>query len=126
MAKSGRQPRASPTPPTPIQGTPAPSTTPVPGSSVPSNASGKGKGKSAKRKADDELSTNPHSVRRRKQREGLDDAQLQLRKAVDSDRAFRGYHRRTFLNSAKGKAIQDEKEREKEAKKYVAGHWHQR
>ena len=50
-----------------------------------------------KRRAEIELSNNQHSVKRRAYTASLNEAETAAKEAVDADRGFKGYHRRTFM-----------------------------
>ncbi|KAI9884411.1 MAG: hypothetical protein M1823_003793 [Watsoniomyces obsoletus] len=73
-------------------------------------SSGSGKGK--KRKAPEELSSNPLTEKGREYAAQLDAAQKEVFKAVNADRAYRGYHLRAFKAKAE---YRDASKNEREA-----------
>ncbi|KAI9778675.1 MAG: hypothetical protein M1816_003924 [Peltula sp. TS41687] len=64
------------------------------------SATGESTGRTAKRKAPSDLSSNPHSIRRQKYEESLSPAHKEVKKAVDADQAYCGYHARQFRKTA--------------------------
>ncbi len=73
-----------------------------------------------KRKAPEELSRNPHSLRRRKYEASLNPQQLEVCKAVNNDRAFRGHHTRTVKKSKSYLNAATEEGKENLVKAYVS------
>ncbi|KAI9775692.1 MAG: hypothetical protein M1816_005829 [Peltula sp. TS41687] len=90
------------------------------------SATGESTGRTAKRKALFDLSSNPHSIRRRKYEESLSPAHKEVKKAVDADRAYRGYHARQFRNTAQYLDAPEGRVRDEMLKAYVSGKWAER
>ncbi|KAI9881978.1 MAG: hypothetical protein M1823_006303 [Watsoniomyces obsoletus] len=82
-------------------------------------------GKSLKRKASSELSSNPLTKKGREYAAKLDEAQREVFKAVNADRAYRGYHLRAFEAKAEY-CDAPEDEREDLASAYVERKWAER
>ncbi|KAI9881931.1 MAG: hypothetical protein M1823_006358 [Watsoniomyces obsoletus] len=79
-------------------------------------------GKSQKRTASSELSSNPLTKKGREYAAKLDEAQGEVFKAVNADRAYRGYHLRAFKAKAKYRDAPED-EREDLASAYVERKW---
>ncbi|KAI9883033.1 MAG: hypothetical protein M1823_005210 [Watsoniomyces obsoletus] len=86
-------------------------------------SSGSGKGK--KRKAPEELSSNPLTKKGREYAAQLDAAHREVFKAVNADRAYRGYHLRAFKAKAEYRNAPED-EHEALADKYVERKWAER
>ena len=74
------------------------------------------------RRAEIELSNNQYSVKRRVYTTNLNEAEIAAKEAVDADRGFKGYHRRTFMKTLEYlNALADQKEQL--LKEYLNSKW---
>ncbi|KAI9778307.1 MAG: hypothetical protein M1816_004146 [Peltula sp. TS41687] len=90
------------------------------------SATGKSTGRTAKRKAPSDLSSNPHSIRRRKYEESLSPAHKEVKKAVDANRAYRGYQACQFRKTARYLDAPEGRVRDEMLRAYVSSKWAER